>query len=251
MTETENPLIGGITLPVSVIKAALLHASTDDVRYYLNGIHIERTDAPRVVFVCGMDGHRVLAIRYTQEEPTRPGAWANPDSNGFILERADLLRAIKGAHRITIVGPDPSTPRHVRAFCSKKSGEDVGRWQLIKTIDVQLVDWRRPLSNALTAPERPAVYDPALLADIPKTRALLNGEPLKHLRGLCDTGVIRPRDEYAAGIVLYDVKTPEIEAVGLLMPMRGDFTRSLKQAPIWVQEMAAAAAATPPATPAE
>lgn len=79
------------SIPAGMLRAALMHAGKRDVRYYLNGVHV---DAARGCIVA-TDGHRLFVGR--MPEFTRP---VGPAPEGFIIPRAELEMALK-VHKAT------------------------------------------------------------------------------------------------------------------------------------------------------
>lgn len=79
------------TIPVQILKAALMFAPKADVRYYLRGVCVD----PSRRIVVATDGHTLLAARY-------PGADTDAaDGAAFIVPRETVELGIKSLDRKT------------------------------------------------------------------------------------------------------------------------------------------------------
>ena len=131
-----------LTIPRSAFKAAVICAATKDVRYYLIGVHIERT-AAGPVHIVSTNGSSLFVGAIESPECTQSGPW------------------------------DLTVPLDVAKAAAKGKGEvqliarDDGRYELdgrvFAPVDGKFPDWRRVVPTSPTG-ER-ADFDHALLAD--------------------------------------------------------------------------------------
>jgi DNA polymerase-3 subunit beta len=137
-----NPI--SIEVPTATLKAALICASTDQSRYYLNGVYVDPKG-----FLVATDGWRAFVGKIDLT--------GVPAFDGWIICRDVLKRALTGykADTITI------SPNHVgHTFC--------------QPIDGAYPDWRRAVPDELSG--ETAQFNPAYIADMGKIGRLLSGK---------------------------------------------------------------------------
>lgn len=133
-----------IEVPTAVLKAALICASTEQVRYYLNGVYVDPKG-----FLVSTDGHRAFVGKIDLTDV--------PAFDGWIICRDVLKRALTGYKADTItIAPDR-----------------VGN-SLCQPIDGTYPDWRRVVPSDLTGVT--AQFNPAYIADLGKMGDLLRGK---------------------------------------------------------------------------
>ena len=197
-----------ITLDYSVIKALLICAAKQDVRYYLNGVCVDARADGTVVLVA-TDGHRLLAYLVAADniEALAPGE--------YIIPR-ELLEAVKPAKagRITLpihidVATAPDTPDPERAGVTIKGRTSITITGATTTvgapIDGKYPDWRR-IIPASTSGEA-AQYQPDYIAGFGDICKLLGGK-------------YGPFINHNGGSSAIVTNLPG--ALGILMPMRLD-----------------------------
>jgi DNA polymerase-3 subunit beta len=208
-----------VTLNIRALRAVLVAVSTEETRYYLNGINLEFT--PDGVVMAATDGHRMIVLRQPYGEHAATAAHAS------VIVPRDLVAKLKVKLRtldettLTIGDDGKLTFEH--------AGESYGG----SRVDGTFPDYRRVVPQDLTG--EAAQYDPIYLADFAKARKELGG------------------DRTTSPIVRYNGGSPAVvdfsygtgfQAIGVLMPIR-DRTDATYYT--WAS---APAAAWPDATPA-
>lgn len=138
------------TIRIAVLKAALLHAGKKDVRYYLNGVLIDRQTG----HVVATDGHRMLVAKLAD------GAWEKGDS--YIVPRETLEAAVKlhaKYETIEILDVDTANLTVGHIPC--------------KAIDGRFPEWRRVVPNESKAGA--GRFCPRYLGDAFKALAMIAG----------------------------------------------------------------------------
>lgn len=193
-----------ITIPTRIIKAALLHAASADVRYYLNGILIEPEADGSAVYVVATDGYRMIAIRVPQET-------AIPDAHRkqLILDRTDIQRTLAKNKEITLRDIDDDSR------CLKVSAvlRDERSWYLVKLIDGRFPDWRAAASTILKSPEGASVVNQKYISDAMVADSLLLDTAQKSY--LPSDEIVSRRGE--KGVV---INYKSGDAIGVIMGMR-------------------------------
>lgn len=142
----------------AALKAALLHAAKNDIRYYLNGICIEAHE--KETRVIATDGHRAAVVRVSAENVD-----VTPRTR-FIIPRATVesMKVSKAAlkHPIAIEGPNDSGEYRATG------GFGVAIFQAVEGV---FPDYRRVIPE--TTSGKLAQYNPAYLADMAKAAELL------------------------------------------------------------------------------
>ena len=189
-----------VTLNIRALRAVLVAVSTEETRYYLNGINLEFT--PDGVIMAATDGHRMIVLRQPYGEHAATGAHAS------VIVPRDLVAKLKVKHKtldettLTIADDGRLTFEH--------AGESFGGAR----VDGTFPDYRRVVPQDLDG--KPAQYDPIYLADFAKARKELTGTKLD-------------KDGKSSPIVRYNGENPAVvdfayetgfQAIGVLMPIR-------------------------------
>ena len=133
-----------IEVPTAYLKAALVCASTEQVRYYLNGVYVDPKG-----FLVSTDGHRMFCGRIDLA--------GVPAFDGWIIPRDVIKRALTSYKDETItIAPD----RVGDIAC--------------QPIDGTFPDWRRVVPTELSGEN--AQFNPAYIADLGKIGILLRGK---------------------------------------------------------------------------
>lgn len=141
-----------IIIPEQHLKAAITHAAKNDIRYYLNGVHIERHSDGTVVIVA-TDGHRMLVGLTKRAEPGEP--WT------AILPCDGVKRALVGAGK---------APLTLTIDTDEKGRNGLPLIQLgdisLEQIDGKYPDWRRVYhTDKANTPALAHWLNPLYLAD--------------------------------------------------------------------------------------
>ena len=154
-----------ITVSADLLRAALICASTEKVRYYLNGVYVDPTG-----YVVSTDGHRLFCGKIDVSDL--------PEFKGWIIPSDVIKRALTGYKNKTI---DISPNR-----CGDMSCQPV---------DGSFPDWRRVIPTGDLSGEV-AQFNPAYVADMGKIGKLLGGksslEAHLHHNGQSPAGVTFP-----------------------------------------------------------
>ena len=216
-----------VTLNIRALRAVLVAVSTEETRYYLNGINLEFT--PDGVTMCATDGHRMIVLRQPYGEHAATAAHAS------VIVPRDLVAKLKIKHKtldttdLTIGDDGKLTFEH--------AGEMFGGARV--AVDGSFPDYRRVVPQDLDG--KPAQYNPAYLADFAKARQELTGSKLD-------------KDGKGSPIVRYNGLNPAIvdfawgtdfQAFGVLMPLR------TTDRTLYYTWASAPATAWPDATPAD
>jgi len=188
-----------VTLSIRALRATLVAVSTEETRYYLNGINLEFT--PDGVVMAATDGHRMIVLRQPYGEHGATGAHAS------VIVPRDLVAKLKVRHKVveettlTIADDGKLTFEH--------AGEMFGGAR----VDGTFPDYRRVVPQDLNG--EAAQYNPTYLADFAKARVELGAEPTKK-------GGASPVVHYNGGspaIVDFAYNTG-FQAIGVIMPLR-------------------------------
>ena len=189
-----------VTLSIRALRATLVAVSTEETRYYLNGINLEFT--PDGVVMAATDGHRMIVLRQPYGEHAATAAHAS------VIVPRDLVAKLKVKHKtldettLTIADDGKLTFEH--------AGESYGG----SRVDGSFPDYRRVVPQDLDG--KPAQYNPAYLADFAKARQELTGNKLD-------------KDGKGSPLVRYNGLNPAVvdfawgtdfQAFGVIMPLR-------------------------------
>ena len=189
-----------VTLNIRALRAVLVAVSTEETRYYLNGINLEFT--PDGIVMAATDGHRMIVLRQPYGEHAATAAHAS------VIVPRDLVAKLKVKHKTldetTLTIGDDGRRRFEHA------GESFGG----SRVDGNFPDYRRVVPKDLDG--KPAQYNPAYLADFAKARQELTGSKLD-------------KDGKGSPLVRYNGLNPAVvdfawdtgfQAFGVIMPLR-------------------------------
>lgn len=189
-----------VTLNIRALRATLVAVSTEETRYYLNGINLEFT--PDGVVMAATDGHRMIVLRQPYGEHAATGAHAS------VIVPRDLVAKLKV--KLRTLDETTLTIGDDRRLTFEHAGESYGG----SRVDGSFPDYRRVVPVDLDG--KPAQYYPAYLADFAKARQELTGQKAG-------------RDGTGSPLVRYNGENPAVvdfawdtgfEAIGVLMPIR-------------------------------
>ena len=195
-----------ITIDHSVVKALLICAAKQDVRYYLKGVLVDARASD--VTLVTTDGHRMLAYPVATDaiEALAPGQYIIPRE---ALEAVKPCKAGRVTLPITIeivTAPDqPDLERAGVTIKGKTSITVTGATSAVTApIDGTYPDWRRVLPKTVSG--EPAQYQAEYLGDFGRIADLLGTKyPHIHYNG-------------SSAAIVGNLGA----ALGVLMPMRSD-----------------------------
>lgn len=182
-----------LTARIDMLEAALICASREEIRYYLNGVYVDPAG-----LVVATDGHRLFAGDFTPDNSRA----TLPAFEGWIIPRDALQRALKAA---------PKRAKDPAARVLEISPERVGD-VVCQPIDGSFPDWRRVIPDEVTPDGKAAQFDGAYLADFDKIAAILTGARGKAFCTLHHNG---DNGDNPAPVTFNDAP-----AIGVLMPRR-------------------------------
>ena len=190
-----------VTLNIRALRATLVAVSTEETRYYLNGINLEFT--PDGVTMCATDGHRMIVLRQPYGEHAATGAHAS------VIVPRDLVAKLKIKPRMKTLDTTDLTIGDDGRLTFEHAGESYGGAR----VDGTFPDYRRFVPQDLTG--EAAQYNPIYLTDFAKARQELTGSKLD-------------KDGKGSPIVRYNGQAPAVvdfawrtdfQAIGVLMPI--------------------------------
>ena len=188
-----------VTLSIRALRAVLIAVSSEETRYYLNGINLEFT--PDGVIMAATDGHRMIVLRQPHGEHAATAAHPS------VIVPRDLVAKLKVKHRV-IEETTPTIEDDGR-LTFEHGGDVFGG----RAVDGVFPNYRQVMPKDLDG--KPAQYNPQYLADFAKARKELGGDPGKN----GGTGpVVRYNGEGPA--VVDFAHGTGFQAVGVLMPIR-------------------------------
>ena len=181
-----------VYIPADYLRAAMICASTEKTRYYLNGVYVDAAG-----FIVSTDGHRAFIGRFDPCEAGDGSQRPAPASfGGYIIPLATLKRVLTGnkARLIAVSGGEIDGLRY-------------------EPIDGTFPDWRRIVPPAEASGE-PAQFNPGYVADMGKIGALIgDGGKGKLGAHFHHNGAGNP-----VGVTFPGAP----DAFGVLMPIRSD-----------------------------
>lgn len=160
-----------LTFDLRPLMAAAVCASTEETRYYLNGVYLE-VKPFHMIFV-GTDGHRLAALRTF--------VWwdKEPDAHDFnIIIPLAVIKKIKLAKRNTKACLKKITlPDGGEGYLIKSLGEQDANGVTFSPLDATYPDWRRvvPLEASNTGGSN-IQFNPRYLHDFAKIGKILGQE---------------------------------------------------------------------------
>jgi hypothetical protein len=213
-----------VTLSIRALRAVLVAVSTEETRYYLNGINLEFT--PNGIVMAATDGHRMIVLRQPYGEHAATAAHAS------VIVPRDLVAKLKV--KLRTLDETTLTIADDGKLLFEHAGEMFGGARM----DGTFPDYRRVVPQDLDG--KPAQYNPQYLADFAKARQELTGQKAD-------------RDGKSSPIVRYNGESPAVvdfawdtgfQAFGVIMPLR------TTDRTLYYTWASAPAAAWPDATPA-
>jgi hypothetical protein len=167
-------MTNAITIQTALLKAALICASKEHARYYLNGVHVDPKG-----FLISTDGHRFFCGKIDLTDV--------PAFEGWTIPSDVIKRALAGYKNITI---DISPDRCGDVACTP--------------IDAGFPDWRRVIPMDTLSGET-AQFNPDYIADMGKIGKALGVTGLTahiHHDGQNPAGVTFPGIENAFAVLM-------------------------------------------------
>jgi DNA polymerase-3 subunit beta len=185
-----------IVVKADALKALLITAGDQDVRYYLNGVCVDLRDPERVMLVSS-DGHRLMCYGAAKIEGQHVGGT-------FVIPR-DSIKGVKPINRtdgLVVIEIEP------KIFGGTDGGDFTIRGAVNvtgKCIECRYLDWQRVVPAARALSEiTVAHFNFNYIGDFGRIAKLLE----------CDTPVIVPNGDSGASVLLGP------DAFGVLMPIR-------------------------------
>ena len=195
---TDNYAI--LTIPTNVLKAALICASTEQVRYYLNGVYVDPAG-----FIVSTDGHRLCCAQIDLGDQS--------PFDGWIIPRDAIKQALNGYKGDMI---EITQTRVGVVSC--------------RPIDGSFPDWRRVLPSD-TPNNVPAQFNPAYVADFGKIGDLLSGKR---------KGEVLPCQIHHNGDQPTPITfTADPSCFGVLMPIRSAYADAQGAQAAWADKLRA------------
>jgi DNA polymerase-3 subunit beta len=186
-----------VTLSIRALRAVLVAVSSEETRYYLNGINLEFT--PDGVIMAATDGHRMIVLRQPYGEHGATAAHAS------VIVPRDLVAKLKINPRMKTLDTTDLTIGDDGRLTFEHAGESFGG----SRIDGVFPNYRQVMPRDLNG--EAAQYNPAYLADFAKARKELGG------------------DRTTSPVVRYNGGSPAVvdfaygtsfQAIGVIMPIR-------------------------------
>jgi len=206
-----------LEVPANVIKALLLSAGKQDVRYYLNGLCVDTSQAADGrLYAVTTDGHRMTVSNWAQYVRDADGNTTPPSALPFseIIIPRELLEAVKPAK---IGKTEFDVKIHVSANSVTVTGATTATGM---PVDGKFPEYRRVLPQAIS--NETAQFNPDYLADLAKAQELLNGKKRERFLRLAHNG---------SGPALAELDSDKTFAI--VMPQRADKADIPAGLPAW------------------
>lgn len=202
--------MANFTINIRALKAVAIAASTDETRYYLNGVCLTHSDSGLIMVAT--NGHRLLAVKQEWTETVPDAPFANVIVPLSFIKKIKLARKID--HGEITLGEDHS-------ISIQYAGETMG----INAVAGSFPDWRRVMPNKPHS-NVPAQFNADYVADfVAAGRMLSNDKDAKQ-------PVISHDGGNPAIVNWYFGEGEGLEAIGVLMPIRVS-DECHKPAPAW------------------
>ena len=191
------------TIKTNELKALLLCAAKNDIRYYLNGVHFESTN--NGIIAASTDGHRLICINLPNEQAEGVKA---------LIPRALIEAAVKTKSvyiEITIDGANVTL---------SSMGQNVSG----SLTEGVFPDYRRVIPNSVSGIQGNE-FNNEYLVDFDKIGKLVNGGKASVLQN--DVGM--------SALVHFD--NPDV--IGVIMPLRHEAPKGTVLRPAWLDLPAA------------
>jgi len=191
------------TIKTNELKALLLCAAKNDIRYYLNGIHFEST--PGGIIAASTDGHRLLCINLPDQQV---------EGINCLVPRALIEAAVKTkAQVIDVMIDGPSVTL-------SSAGQNVSG----SLTEGVFPDFRRVVPNSVSGIQGNE-FNNEYLIDFDKIGKLINGGKASVLQN--DVGF--------SALVHFDNEN----VIGVIMPLRHEAPKGTVLRPAWLDLPAA------------
>jgi DNA polymerase-3 subunit beta len=194
---TDNYAI--LTIPTAYLKAALICASTEQARYYLNGVYVDPKG-----FIVSTDGHRLFCAQIDLGDQA--------PFDGWIIPRDAIKQALNGYKGDVI---EITQTRVGVVSC--------------RPIDGTFPDWRRAMPEKEPT-QVPAQFNPAYVADFGKIGDLLAGKKKASVLP-CQ---IHHNGDQPTPITFGHTA----DCFGVLMPIRSSYAEAQGAADAWRERLA-------------
>jgi DNA polymerase-3 subunit beta len=197
---------------MSALKATAIAASTEQTRYYLNGVCVEHS--PNGPIFIATDGHRLIAS-------TQKWLVENPATFSPVIVPMSLIKRVKISRKFDIA---TMTIEHKEGGEISVSIYYAGATYAENSIDGTFPDWRRVIPQSCDGTV--SQYNPAYLADFAEAGRVLAG-------GKCDVAVAVSYNGGSPALVRFWHEEKAVQSFGVIMPLR---TNPVMQAPpTWTQ----------------
>ena len=190
-----------LTIKTNELKALLLCAAKNDVRYYLNGVHFEST--PHGIIAASTDGHRLLCINLPNEQAEGVKA---------LIPRALIEAAVKTKAQVIDISIDGAN------VTLSSMGQNVSG----SITDGVFPDFRRVIPEKVSGIQGNE-FNNEYLVDFDKIGKLINGGKASVLQ-----------NSGSAALVKFDNDA----VIGVIMPFKHELPTSLTR-PAWLDLPAA------------
>ena len=185
-----------LTIKTNELKALLLCAAKNDIRYYLNGVHFEST--PHGIIAASTDGHRLLCINLPNEQAEGIKA---------LIPRALIEAAVKTKAQVIDISIDGAN------VTLSSAGQNVSG----SLTDGVFPDFRRVIPEKISG-VLGNEFNNEYLVDFDKIGKLVNGGKASVLQNSGCTAL---------------VKFGNPDVIGVIMPLRHDLPTDLTR-PAWL-----------------
>ena len=193
-----------LTIQTNQLKALLLCAAKNDVRYYLNGVHFEST--PNGIIAASTDGHRLLCVNLPSEQA---------EGVNCLVPRALIEAAVKIK---TAVKPD-NAMIDITIDGSSVTLSSAGQNVSGSLTEGVFPDFRRVIPEKVSGIQGNE-FNNEYLVDFDKIGKLVNGGKASVLQN--DVGF--------SALVHFD--NPDV--IGVLMPLRHEAPKGTVLRPAWL-----------------
>jgi DNA polymerase-3 subunit beta len=204
--------VSSFDFDIRALKATAIAASTEQTRYYLNGVCVEHS--PSGPIFIATDGHRLIASNHKWMEVTAP-------QFAPAIIPLSLIKRIKVSRKFDIA---TMTIEHKEGGAILISIYYAGATYAENSIDGTFPDWRRVIPQSCDGTI--SQYNPAYLSDFAEAGRVLAG-------GKCDVSVAVSYNGGSPALVRFWHEDKTVQSFGVIMPIR---TNPVMQAPpVWTQ----------------
>jgi hypothetical protein len=193
-------------LSADAIRLAYAFAATSDIRYYLNGVHVEPHPAGGAA-ITGCDGHRLLQVHDRDASNVETMIISLDKATRSALKPGRFVQTEFEAGRVAVVDSD-GIPKHLQALAYKLEGN----YPDVKKVLCERENWQAGISG---------VFNVQYIADATIAAAAAAGgsqwDRYKGVTFYSHVGATTPTNQKLLFVV--EGNTP---AWGVVMGMRGD-----------------------------